>query len=140
MAGNTPRLFEETKVGGSIEFVDWEPGNTAWNYKEFYQQKHGHLYIMKCGEFVKVGRAKDPKGRLQSVQGANPYEVELLYTRKVPLGGCPYGEAYAHDQLKEFLHRGEWFTCAPEVARRAVDRAVLRADLYDCMSAQWEGY
>lgn len=70
------------------------------------------VYIIKCGEFIKIGIAKDINLRLKSHKTSNPYDIELcvsfdannrMVARKV--------EMLVHKKLKEMglHHRLEWF-------------------------------
>lgn len=68
-----------------------------------------HLYVIEDIESnsIKVGRSKNPNGRIKSLSNANPNKLEFLkiYEKKGEL------EERVHEALKEAgLHiRGEWF-------------------------------
>lgn len=82
------------------------------------------IYVVRCGEFVKVGIAANMTKRLRGFACDNPYEVQLVCTRTVRADAAHIVEARAHAQLGQFHHRGEWFRCPPDTARRAVNSAV----------------
>lgn len=69
-----------------------------------------HLYLIRCGDFVKIGRADNPVLRLSQIQTANPYEVSLI--RTFPNKG--YKEKELHVLFKDKLHKGEWFSLTDE--------------------------
>lgn len=65
------------------------------------------IYIMRCGEFVKVGIARNVKIRLSNIQSSTPYQVQLVksfyhpYARK--------REHEIHTLFMDYHVRGEWF-------------------------------
>lgn len=83
-----------------------------------------HLYVIRCGDYCKVGRAAKPSKRFQVVLCSNPYATELVFQRAVPYPGIAGAEERAHEILAGVHHRGEWFACAPTVAIAAVERAI----------------
>lgn len=66
-----------------------------------------HLYFIKCGEYVKIGRANNVSQRLSQLKAANPYPVELL---KI-IENEGHREKEFHEKYKEGIHSGEWFRC-----------------------------
>ena len=76
------------------------------------------IYVMSTPGKVKVGKARDPKRRLASLQTGNPEEIRLIR-----LYQCPNEEAASqlervcHEQISKYHYRGEWFkeACLPEV-------------------------
>jgi len=63
------------------------------------------IYFIKCCEFVKIGRAKDPAERVISLQIGNPHEVSLIGVLDAP----DDEEGRLHSAFASFRHRGEWF-------------------------------
>lgn len=64
------------------------------------------LYALRCGEFVKIGRSKNPEKRLQQLRTASPYPCEIMGTIKEG----PHYESRVHQMLRGHLHIGrEWF-------------------------------
>lgn len=65
------------------------------------------VYIVQGepGTPIKVGVARNPRHRLQSLQTGNPVELRLLY---VMPGSFPL-EAELHYRLRDSSVRGEWF-------------------------------
>lgn len=67
--------------------------------------KGAHLYFIKCGEYIKIGRADNVAQRLSQLRAANPYDVELVYI----VEGAGDLEHSLHKQFKDRHHTGEWF-------------------------------
>src|SRR5262249_3796071 len=73
--------------------------------------------------FIKIGISDEPLKRLKGVQTGNPRKLELI-------GVCPVLEAAriensAHENLKEYRMKGEWFSPAP-VVRRFIEWHMLQ--------------
>ena len=64
-----------------------------------------HLYIISCGEYIKIGSATNVDERVAALQASNPYPVHLeaVYTQK------GYMEKEVHEEFDKWNHRGEWF-------------------------------
>ncbi len=63
------------------------------------------VYVISSTDFLKIGRAKNPKQRLYSLQGASPVKLKILYTYDLP---GKY-EKLLHWKFSEFRAHGEWF-------------------------------
>src|SRR5688572_21843324 len=44
----------------------------------------GYVYVLKCGEFYKIGFSKKPYRRARKLRTASPYPIEVVYTLKTP--------------------------------------------------------
>lgn len=65
---------------------------------------------------VKIGRTKDLKSRVRSLQTSNPFKIIKLAVFN--LNTTPDGittEKYLHEKFKKFRITGEWFTYAPVI-------------------------
>lgn len=71
--------------------------------------KRRMLYIMQCGEFVKIGISKMVQDRLRTIRTSNPQEVTLLRVYTSDIQDAESMEFLLHRSLKEFHVRGEWF-------------------------------
>jgi hypothetical protein len=66
-----------------------------------------HLYVVSCGELLKIGVTNDIDKRIKSLQTGNPFPIVLEYIE----------ERYKPHKAETFLHRsfqdrcvsGEWF-------------------------------
>lgn len=65
----------------------------------------GFIYIIRCGNFAKVGYSADPKRRLKALAAANPSDLTLLASYP----GTTFDETHLHAYLAPCRHRGEWF-------------------------------
>ena len=72
------------------------------------------IYFIKQGEFVKIGHARDIKGRLADIQTSTPYAVSLLGVIKTSRPARL--ERTLHHKFRECHHRGEWYRLTPELS------------------------
>lgn len=74
---------------------------------------YGFVYVIQSeqGGPVKIGKAKNPRERIATLQTASPYPLRLLH---VLPGGRPL-ERQLHERLAPFRLRGEWFDLDPKV-------------------------
>lgn len=70
----------------------------------------GSIYIMKGGDYSKIGIAVSPKKRKVELQTGNPYQLEIIreyiFSR---WGEAENKERELHDIFSEKWVRGEWF-------------------------------
>jgi hypothetical protein len=65
------------------------------------------IYIMKCGEYRKIGVSNNPEARRKTMQTGNPEAVILEHFEERDL---PYVvESYLHRHFRNNRTRGEWF-------------------------------
>lgn len=80
------------------------------------------VYLIACGDYVKVGVAVDPKARLHDLQVGNPYDLTLVKTfphrSRLHALLC---ERTAHQVLSKFAHHREWFSCSTEHALQVLE-------------------
>jgi len=69
-------------------------------------------FIRQKGGPVKIGRARDARARLATLQIGSPYDLELIGV----LSGCGECEAEFHRGLSVNRLRGEWFDWTALVA------------------------
>lgn len=97
------------------------PPPTAGTYKARQGERHldfwrQHLpgetliYVLECGDSIKVGIAKDVPKRIASLQTGNPKRLYLLHV----LPGDRRIEKALHRKLRKARGIGEWFA-GPEV-------------------------
>lgn len=69
----------------------------------------GGVYLIRCGDYYKIGYSKDVKARLSALRTNNPYEVELV-TKYTPYKvNNKMFETHLHKVFDEYKHRNEWF-------------------------------
>ncbi len=67
----------------------------------------GYVYLIKFGDFFKIGRSNDFDRRLSEIKTKLPEEGELIHVIETD---DPEGiEAYWHNRFKDKRARGEWF-------------------------------
>lgn len=70
----------------------------------------GCVYFIRCGEFVKIGRAASLKDRLRALQGANPTKLEVLLTLSISDDDLRVRmETELHHIFGPLRTQGEWF-------------------------------
>lgn len=65
-----------------------------------------HLYFIRSGEYVKIGRTDNINKRLSQLNAMNPHGVDLIHF----LEDEGYREKEMHEKFKKQHWRGEWFT------------------------------
>ena len=76
-------------------------------YHQNDKKKNGYIYVVKIGEYVKVGRAKNLDNRLKVYKSFPPFAYELLLSKKVE--DCYFFERAIQKCLLEYQIKGEWF-------------------------------
>lgn len=68
-------------------------------------QAKKHLYIIRCGDYIKIGSTDNVEGRIKDLSNANPYPLEVVEVRLNEGHLEPtYHERYKHKRI-----HGEWF-------------------------------
>jgi len=75
--------------------------------KSKLERKGDSLYFVQARGTgrIKIGRSKNPKRRLQSLQTGNAKELRLIAS----LEGLGWRERDLHERLREWRVSGEWF-------------------------------
>jgi len=72
------------------------------------------VYVMQCGDFVKVGHALDVHKRLATIQTANPLPVLLLHSEELETRSMATRcEKAVHKALEADRLHSEWFSTCP---------------------------
>lgn len=80
----------------------------------------GFVYAISAGpQRHKIGRAGNPKARLQSLQCGVPDPLALVHA--VEVGAMQQAEAAAHERLRDRHVRGEWFDVTEAEAVEALN-------------------
>lgn len=69
------------------------------------------IYVLRCGDYVKIGLSRTPAKRLRSLECSNPYPMSLL--AQIP--GDRDDERALHHHFKHLHHRLEWFRWSDEI-------------------------
>jgi DNA-binding XRE family transcriptional regulator len=70
------------------------------------------IYLIRSGDFVKIGKADDPIARWQNIQTGCPTTVELLGWIEADASE----ERRLHERFAAHRQRGEWFRWCKEIA------------------------
>lgn len=73
----------------------------------------GHVYLVQCNEFTKIGFAYDVPARVCNLQIGCPYELKLLGT--IACLDPVVVEEELHAIAERYRVRGEWFKLPPEM-------------------------
>ena len=79
------KLYEQTKKERKIEEESWNEWFSGFTKKIAKKEasnskgkKRGFVYLIKCGGYFKIGRAKNMKRRISEMQGGNPFQINLI--------------------------------------------------------------
>ena len=76
-----------------------------WKYPPIDIVPNEVTYLMRCGDFIKIGRSVEPERRRLMFQVGNPLKITIIAT-------LPFGELYErhlHNRFAAQHHRDEWF-------------------------------
>ena len=99
------------------DFYKWisEPQNSLSNLEEYKyiaptkapKSSKGFVYLIKCNEWYKIGKAKNVNSRLSGLQTGSPYLLELLHA--IHCKDYSRAESYLHNVFADRRGLGEWF-------------------------------
>lgn len=73
------------------------------------------VYVIRCEQFVKIGKTTQKENRLATMQTANPFELVTVAIID-PDDGDELEKAL-HKRFARYRHRGEWFRNAGWLAK-----------------------
>ena len=84
-----------------------------------------NVYLMQCGDLIKIGMSNKPKKRRWQVGVGREHRVELLQTWTMEDEHSAFtAERMAHYALEHCRVEGEWFRCSKTAALKAIRQAV----------------
>lgn len=83
------------------------------------------VYVIRGGNYVKVGVTTNPSARIASLQTGSAIQLDFSFIGTTPGQGYDIERA-AHDILAPYVCSGEWFDVSPELAASAVLAAAAR--------------
>ncbi len=81
-------------------------------FKLVQKNDEGFIYIIKSGEYYKIGRAKDKDNRVKTYITENPKEIKLIFSHKVKNSKAT--ERFLHQMFHKKKFRNEWFSLNEE--------------------------
>lgn len=85
-------------------------GDTA---KEAEAGPDGFVYILRAGEFVKIGRSRRLDNRIKTLKIQLPFPVEVL--NAFPCENAAKSERHLHEFFAKYRVNGEWFELPEKV-------------------------
>lgn len=93
---------------------EWDKAYVIGVIDENTLRKQGlSLYVVKVGDFYKIGYASNIGARLTSLQTGSPQKLELILVAYCGEGAKDLEKKY-HEQFASRHHRGEWFSLTRE--------------------------
>lgn len=100
----------------------------AQSLRELYEAKHsieveirrrtftpdGYVYVLRAGDYYKIGRAKDADSRIRQLKIQLPFPVEVAYL--FPCEDYVATEAFYHRLYADVRVNGEWFLLGQQLA------------------------
>ncbi len=96
-------LVKGARAAGGIALV--QIGNEWKRLEEVYPPCF--VYVIRCEQFVKIGKTTRKESRLATMQTANPFELVTIAIIDADDGDEL--ERDLHKRFARYRHRGEWF-------------------------------
>lgn len=89
------------------EIVDMLPVQTIAPTELLKDRSYGHVYLLRAGNYYKVGQSSDLERRVKSINVALPEKATLEHA--ISTDDPPGIEAYWHRRFADRRMNGEWF-------------------------------
>jgi hypothetical protein len=109
-----PRAVEPS-CKGDMRSIGTIAPETLKQYPAFdtnESKTEGYIYVLKSGEFYKIGKTVNPHGRFMQISPVMPEPVEVVGLYYDP--DIAAAESALHEYFSARRVNGEWFRLAPE--------------------------
>lgn len=86
------------------------------------------VYAIKCGEYIKIGIAKDVRRRLDEINLCNPYLATVVIQAEVAACLALKAERELHIHFMDHHHKREWFKLSAKDVRTKFWQTIRLAD------------
>ena len=113
--GNTKEFEQGTYIHEVLKenFLNWLINSN----KDSQLQR---IYILRGGDYVKVGIANDMEQRLKKLQTGNPFKLEILFITDL-INNAFDLELFILNKYKEKAMYGEWFKFSKEDIQNCIE-------------------
>ena len=99
-------------------------------------KEKGYLYLIRCGDYYKIGITQNIEQRLSSFKTSIPFDIELVLKEKFNYIYKSKIERELHKEFKHKLHKGEWYN----LDKGDIDKIKQRLNGYKQMDIFKDGY
>lgn len=85
------------------------------------RRKSGFLYLLRSGQYIKVGITVDMVDRLKSYRTHNPIDMEVIVSIPMTMKKARRLEQWILGKYAMFAHRGEWLLLPKEAEEKLVN-------------------
>ena len=100
----TERIIQHNEMVERREIAAHEG---AMQGRHIRRSQEGWVYVLRAGEYYKIGRSKTPKQRYEELATLPPWPTEMVHTIETK-DRCQL-EAELHSKFADKRKRGEWF-------------------------------
>lgn len=116
-----PAVIKEANKRALAQWAEMQNGKSQEAHGAPKRSLQGYVYLLKGGDYCKIGRSNNPDRRLEEISPQLPFSVELICM--VATNDMYKLEARLHQRYADKRANGEWFrldgediTCIKELA------------------------
>ncbi len=103
----TDNAVQDDGLAPLTRYLIAEAERNKAEYEELEKETLLYFILCQCDKrYIKIGSARSPRARLQSLQGSCPYKLKLMWSFPDPNRKL---EKEWHERFKHLRVRGEWF-------------------------------
>jgi hypothetical protein len=92
-----------------------------WMHKA-EEEKSVFIYLLKCQDLIKIGLSKNLPKRIQQIENQIPFDIELVFSRKILSRNAYIYEKGLHDFYQGKRVKGEWFRLTEKEIKELIQR------------------